>query len=233
MKKTGIEKKSKGDVHIYYPESKVEITGFFASHYDKIMDIITFGRYSHIMRRTIQLMGIKPDDRILDLGAGTGENACLMRKYISSRGEILGLDISEEMISQFTKRCANFPNIRIINARIDQNLVFKNSFDKVFISFVLHGFPQKARNMIIRNAYKALKEGGEFFILDYNEFSLSKIPFYQRIYFKMIECPYAFDFIERDWKKILWLEGFNNFWQYLVFGNYLRLLKGVKVSRKS
>jgi len=54
--------------------------------------------------------------------------------------------------------------------------------------------------------------------------------FYLRIYFKLIECPYAFDFIEKDWKKILSLQGFNNFWQYLVLGNYVRLLKGVKVS---
>ncbi len=230
MKTAGIEEKSKGNRPIYYPQSKVEIAGFTAKHYDKLMDMITLGRYSYIMRKTIQLMGIRPTDRILDLGAGTGRNACLMRKYISSKGELLGLDISKEMISQFTENCANFSNIRIINARIDQNLVYKSSFDKVFISFVLHGFPQKARNVIIRNAFKALKQGGEFFILDYNEFSLSKMHFYLRIYFKLIECPYAFDFIEKDWKKILSLQGFNNFWQYLVLGNYVRLLKGVKVS---
>jgi len=213
----------------YYPESKVEIRGFNARHYDRLMDVITLGRYSYIIRNAIRLMKIKPSDRILDLGAGTGRNACLMRRYFSSKGELIGLDISHEMISQFKKNCADFSNIKIINARIDQDLIYERYFDKVFISFVLHGFPQKVRNRIIRNAFKALKKGGEFFIFDYNEFSLNEIPFYLRFHFKLIECPYAFDFIERDWQKILTEEGFNLFEKHLFVNGYIRLLKGAKV----
>jgi demethylmenaquinone methyltransferase/2-methoxy-6-polyprenyl-1,4-benzoquinol methylase len=213
----------------YYPKSKVEISGFTAKHYDRLMNIITLGMYSSLMQKAVRLMKIKPTDKILDLGAGTGRNACLMRRYFSSRGELIGLDISEEMISQFKKNCAEFSNIRIINARIDQDLAYERYFDKLFISFVLHGFPQKDRNQIIKNAFRALKKGGEFFILDYNEFSLKEIPFYLRIHFKLTECPYAFDFIEKDWKKILFLRGFSDFRGHLFFRNYIRLLKGVKV----
>ena len=213
----------------YYPESKVEVNGFNARHYDILMNMITLGNYSSMIRKTIRLMKISPADKILDLGAGTGRNACLMRKYFSSRGELIGLDISEEMIFQFKENCADFSNIKIINARIDQDLAYVRYFDKVFISFVLHGFPQKARNQIIRNTFNALKKGGEFFILDYNEFSLDEIPFYLRIAFKLMECSYAFDFIEKDWKKILSLRGFSDFREHLFFSSYIRLLKGVKV----
>jgi ubiquinone/menaquinone biosynthesis C-methylase UbiE len=214
----------------YYPESKVELRGFSARHYDALLDVITLGNYSAIIRQAIGLMGLKPADRILDLGTGTGKNACLMRKYLSSRGEFVGLDISEEMINQFRTNCADFPNIKVVNARIDRDLVYERYFDKVFISFVLHGFPQDARDRIIGNAFKALKGGGEFFILDYNEFSLDGIPFYLRAAFKLMECPYAFDFIERDLRKMLSLRGFNDFEEHLFFSDYLRLLKGVKVS---
>jgi len=213
----------------YYPESKVEVSGFIARHYDMIMDAILLGRYSSMIRKAIHLMDIGSADRILDLGAGTGRNAYLMTRYFSLRGELIGLDISKEMIFQFKKNFADLPNIKIINARIDQDLAYERYFDKVFISFVLHGFPQKARNRIIRNAFKALKKGGEFFILDYNEFSVNEMPFYLRVTFKFIECPYAFDFIERDWKKILFLHGFDDFREHLFFSSYVRLLKGVKV----
>ena len=68
---------------------------------------------------------------------------------------------------------------------------------KVFISFVLHGFPQDVRLKIIGNTLKALDAGGEIFILDYSEISLNEMPFYVRGLFKRIECPYAFDFMER------------------------------------
>lgn len=209
----------------YYPESKVEIGGFTAKHYDAILDIVTFGRYSSFIKKSIELMKIKPEDRILDLGAGTGRNACLMMKYLSNEGKLIGVDISEEMISQFKKRCASFPNAEIIHTRIDKHLTFKEKFDKVFVSFVLHGFPQNIREIIIKNAFDVLKDNGNFFILDYNEFSYHKSPFWFKVPFKVIECPYAFDFIQRDWKKILVNYKFGDFEEYFFFRNYVRLLK--------
>lgn len=214
----------------YYPESKVEISGFVAKYYDTIMNVITLGKYSSLIQKAIQLMQINPNDKILDLGAGTGRNACLMMKYLSEQGELIGLDISQEMIDQFKKNCAQFPNANIINKRIDQDLDYKEHFDKVFISFVLHGFPQNVREVIVRNAFKALKNGSSFFIFDYNEFSMRKMPFYLRIPFKRSECKYAFDFIEMDCKKMLSLAGFKDFEEYFFLSGYVRLLSGMKVS---
>jgi len=213
----------------YYPESKVEISKLTAKYYDKLMNIVTFSGYSLFIKKAIQLMNIKSNDKIIDLGAGTGRNACLMMNYLSTKGELIGLDISNEMIAQFERRCASFANAKIVNQRIDKPLPYENKFDKVFISFVLHGFPQGVRRQIIRNVFKALKKNGEFFILDYNEFSVKEMPFYLKIPFKLIECPYAFDFVEKNWQKILAEEGFNHFEKHLFFRNYLRLLKGVKL----
>jgi len=72
----------------YYPESKVETKGFIAAHYDAILDIATFGRYSPFIEKAIEMMRIKPQDKILDLGTGTGRNACLMMKYLSKDGKL-------------------------------------------------------------------------------------------------------------------------------------------------
>ncbi len=64
-------------------------------------------------------------------------------------------------------------------------------------------------------------------MLVYNEFYLSKMPFYARIPFKLIECSYAFDFIKRDWREILAKTGFKDFEQHIFF-DYIRLLKAQK-----
>jgi len=112
--------------------------------------------------------------------------------------------------------------------RIDQSLPYNNRFTKVFISFVLHGFPQNVRMLIIANAFKALKYGGKLLILDYNEILLSKVPFYLRIPFKMLECPYTLDFIEKDWKKILAGVGFNDFEENFFINQRIRLLIAMK-----
>jgi len=214
----------------YYPESKVEINGFMARYYDALLNIATFGRYSPFIKKSIELMEIKPEDRILDLGTGTGRNACLMTKYLSKKGTLIGIDISQEMISQFKKRCLNYPNAIIIHARVDQSLPLKkDEFDKIFISFVLHGFPQYVRELIIKNVFEALNTNGSFFVLDYNEFSYEEMPFYLKIPFRLMECPYAFDFIERDWKEILQQQGFDYFKEHHFFQSYVRLLTAKKM----
>ena len=208
-----------------YPDSKVEIQGFAAKFYDNLMNIMTFGGYSSFIKKAIRSMNLNQNDRILDFGAGTGRNALLMNKYISEKGEILGLEISELMIAQFKNKTEKFQNINIINQRIDQSFELEKKYDKVFISFVLHGFPFEIQKIIIQNASNALKENGEFIILDFNEFVIDKAPLYFRIPFKIIECKYAFEYIKRDWKQILSEFGFNNFQEKLYLGKHLRLLK--------
>ena len=195
----------------FYPDSGVEIQGFTAKFYDNIMNIMSFGGYRLFIKKAISSMSINQNDRILDFGAGTGRNALLMNNYLSGKGEILGLEISELMIAQFKKKTEKFHNINIINQRIDQPFEFEKKYDKVFISFVLHGFPFEIQKNIIQNAFYALKDNGEFIILDFNEFIMDKTPLYFRIPFKIIECKYAFEYVERNWRQILSEFGFINF----------------------
>jgi len=213
----------------FYPDSGVEIQGFTAKFYDKIMNIMTFGGYNLFIKKAIKSMGIHQDDKILDFGAGTGRNALLMNEYIFDEGEILGLEISDLMIAQFKNKTKKFKNINIINKRIDLPFELGKKYDKVFISFVFHGFPFDVQKNIIQNAFNALKENGEFIILDFNEFITDETPFYFRIPFKKIECKYAFEYVERNWKQILSGFGFSDFQEKLYLGKHLRLLKAKKV----
>ena len=212
----------------FYPDSGVEIQGFAAKFYDHLMNFMTLGSYSLFIKRAIESMEITQDDKILDLGAGTGRNALLMNQYISDKGEILGLEISDLMIAQFKNKTEKFKNINIINQRIDQPFKLEKRYDKVFISFVLHGFPFEIQKNIIQNAFNVLKEDGEFIILDFNEFITDKTPLYFRIPFKIVECKYAFEYVERDWKQILSEFGFSDFQEKLSLRKHIRLLKAKK-----
>ena len=211
-----------------YPDSKVEIQGLEARHYDRIMNGMTVGLYRNFIKTAIAGMNIRPDESILDLGCGTGRNARLMHEHLSDEGSITGMDISEEMEKRFRENCAGLENIRYVNQRVDIPFRMDAPFDIAFISFVLHGFPQEVRMKLIENVYGNLKPGGRFCILDFSEFSLKEMPFYYRIPFKAIECPYAFDYIERDWKTTLENNGFGDFEEAFMFKKYVRLLTAYK-----
>lgn len=206
-------------------ESKVEITGFLARHYDILVDIFSLGSYPIFIRRVIQKMNIQPGDHILDLGCGTGRNSCLMAKYLAPEGMILGLDIGAEMIQQFQKKCRRFSNVHVQNKRIDEPLQWQQSFDKVFISFVFHGFPDDKKAIIIDNAKRALRPGGSLFILDHNEYDIDQKNFLFRWMFKKFECRLALDYLKVDWKKQLSAWGFHQFEEHLFYRKLIRLLK--------
>jgi demethylmenaquinone methyltransferase/2-methoxy-6-polyprenyl-1,4-benzoquinol methylase len=214
-----------------YPDSGVELNEFVAKNYDRIMNTMSFGLYRGFIKKTIKHMGIQPGNSILDLGCGTGRNSSLMAKYIGETGHITGLDISELMEIQFLKKFKEQANVSFVKQRIDQPFDLNKQFDIVFISFVIHGFPHEIRSTVIQNALTHLKPDGIFYILDFAEFDMARMPAHHRFIFKKIECKYAFDYIERDWKAILKEAGFNNFNEHFYLKKYVRLLKAVKTEK--
>jgi len=216
------KKASKQAGLLYGTGSHVEIRGFLAKHYDTVLDLVTVGFYKKFIKGVISKMNIQPSDRILDMGAGTGRNNLLMLDYLEE-GEVIGLEIGEEMKKQFREKSYHHDNLKLRELRIEKELPFEDEFDKVFISFTLHGFKQD-RIKIIENANKALKKKGKFFILDYNEFDLSKKPVYARALFDL-ECNLARDYIKRNWTKILKEHGFSVKNEHLYFMNLIRLLE--------
>ncbi len=211
-----------------YKESKVELTPFIAKHYDGIMNFISFGKYDKFILRAIDDMKIAEGDHILDLGCGTGKNAALMAEYIGPQGHITGIDLSPVMEKQFLEKHGTDNRINFIRGRIDTEIQLEEKYDKVLISFVIHGFPHHVREAILKNAYAHLKPGGKLFILDFAEFDMQEMPAHHRFIFKKVECIYAFDYIERDWKKILGDFGFTADHESLYFREYARLLGAAK-----
>lgn len=211
-----------------YPESGIELSPFVSRHYDRLLAIVSMGYFHRFIEKAIRDMNTQAEDQILDMGCGTGLNAKLMLGYVKSSGGLLGMDISEEMALQFQKRFQDDERVLFVNQRIDQPFQLDRKFDKVFMSLVIHGFPQEVRQVIIQNALEHLKTGGSLFILDYSEFELDAMPVFHRAIFKAVECKYAFDFIERDWKSILKEHGFRDFKEHFYMKKYMRLLEAVK-----
>ena len=101
----------------------------------------------------VGLLAPQAGERILDVGCGTGA----LTAEIADRGaEILGVDQSEEMISQARKK---FPALKfeVLDAR---QLRFDAKFDAVFSNAVLHWIPEAEQ--VIAGVAQALKSRGRF-----------------------------------------------------------------------
>ena len=101
----------------------------------------------------VELLAPQAGERILDVGCGTG---ALTAEISRSGAEILGVDQSEEMISQARKKFSAL-NFEVLDAR---QLRFNGEFDAVFSNAVLHWIPEAEQ--VIAGVGQALKTGGRF-----------------------------------------------------------------------
>jgi len=209
--------------------SHIEVGRWEARHYDLMMDLLLVGRYQAFIERAIERAGIRQGDAILDLGSGTGRNIRVMLEALGSTGQVVGLDISQEMLRQARKRCRAYPQVAFLNRRIEEPLSFAEEFDKAFICFTLHGFEDEDKERVIANAHRALKPGGTFWILDYNEFDLDRQWFPFRWAFRHFECELASEFLSLDLKGMLARHGFGSFVAYPFLRGYVRLLGAAKL----
>jgi ubiquinone/menaquinone biosynthesis C-methylase UbiE len=210
------------------PRSKVEGGPTGARYYDLFMNLVLLGYYPRLIKRIVDKIDIQPGQSILDIGSGTGRNDCLIARRIGPEGNILGLDINKEMLNLSRKRCLPFPNVEFREQRIETPLPYQEEFDKVLVSFVLHGFEDAQKLRIIGNPYRALKPGGIFYILDYNEFELEKLWFPLRWALIHAECQLALEFLRLNLKKMLVSQRFTSLEEELFLRGHLRLLKAAK-----
>lgn len=205
--------------------SKVEIDGLEALLYDELILAMSGLTYNRFIKEVISKTNIGVSETVLDFGCGTGKNLCIMRNY--TQGLIVGFDTSKYMIKQAKEKCKN-TNTHIFYHDIRKPNPFLNRFDIAFISFVLHGFIDRERDMIIKNAFDSLNPNGRFCILDYNEFNLDKKSTLVKAIFKYGECPLASEFIKIDLKSKLKKFGFKRFEEHLYYSNLVRLLIAYK-----
>jgi len=114
------------------------------------------------VRYITSLLNLKGDERILDVGAGTGVMIPFYEEYLTT-GTVHAVDFSERMIDRCRAKypSSDHPNITFETADV-YDLTYENEFDVVmsyssFPHFVEH---QKAVNIFA----KALRKGGRFTI---------------------------------------------------------------------
>lgn len=71
--------------------------------------------------RTIEKLCLRPGDRVLDVACGTGLSLPLLRAAVGDRGEVVGIDISPDMMHQARRRIADagWQNVKLIEASLE------------------------------------------------------------------------------------------------------------------
>ena len=80
-----------------------------AGFYDVMNSVMTAGLHHAWRRRAVELAGVGPGDRVLDVATGTGDLALELAARVAPGGEVIASDFSEEMLSRARAKGADAP----------------------------------------------------------------------------------------------------------------------------
>src|ERR1700741_2865304 len=162
-----------------------------------------------ITEKTIRLMELRPGERVLDLGCGSGWATRLLARMVGEGpegfGQGGGLDVSDEMIRHARGASKDFDNILYVWGSAQQIPWEENFFDKVLSVESFYYYPDQDRALM--ELFRVMAPRGRLFILinlyEDNPYSLQwvdklKVPVHVRSAVEYIELfkKHAFEDVQ-------------------------------------
>jgi ubiquinone/menaquinone biosynthesis C-methylase UbiE len=120
-----------------------------------------------ITEKTIRRMDLQPGERVLDLGCGSGWATRLLARIVSDGpegfGQVIGVDVSDEMIRVARTESKDFDNIMFVWGSATQIPWEENFFDKVLSVESFYYYPDQDR--ALAELFRVMAPKGRLFIL--------------------------------------------------------------------
>jgi len=166
-----------------------------AEKYDIMNDLMSFGIHRLWKRFAIELAGVRPGQKILDLASGTGDLADRFAGLIGPQGLVVMSDINASMLKVGRDRMldrGHIGNLAYAQINAEQIPIKDNSLDLITIAFGLRNVTDKAK--ALSSMYRALKPGGRVLVLEFSKPTNKPL---QKIY-----DAYSFGFLPRMGKLV-------------------------------
>ena len=136
----------------------------------------------NITEKTLRLMDLRPGERVLDLGCGSGWATRLLARLVGEGpqgfGQVIGVDISDEMVRHARAASKDFENVMFVLGSAAQIPWEENFFDKVLSVESFYYYPDQDR--ALAELFRVMAPHGRLFILinlyKDNPYSLQWVP---------------------------------------------------------
>ena len=138
-----------------------------AKHYDLTSRLYPVPGYPQRAQRlrAVHALGLRPGATVVDIACGTGLNFSLIEQAVGPGGTIVGVDLTDAMLTQAEQRIeANgWSNVSLVQADAAE-FDFPAEVDAILSTYALTQVP--ACGDVIARGAAALSRGGRFAVLD-------------------------------------------------------------------
>lgn len=136
--------------------------------YDFTVWLFTGGGERAFREKILDLAKLKPGERVLDVGCGTGTLAIAASKRVGPDGEVHGLDASPEMLERAESKARKARGNATFTQGAAQALPYADAqFDVALATLVLHHLPRKDRELCAREMHRVLAPSGRLLVVDF------------------------------------------------------------------
>lgn len=148
-----------------FPQTHGLVMNWQAPFYDWGCRAIGLGRNFRI--ETLRHAALRPSERVLDVGCGTGVLTRLAAEAVGPSGHVVGIDPSPGMLGVARKNVVLTNSLAEFKFAVIEHLPFEDgSFDVVLSSCMLHHLPAELKREGLREVCRMLKPGGRFVAVD-------------------------------------------------------------------
>ena len=152
--------------------------------YDLMNDFMSLGIHRLWKKSLITMMNPSPNQKLIDVGCGTGDIAKIFLNYVNKDAQITCVDPNIGMVNKGKEKLKKFKNVDWIIASAEKLPLTDNSYDFYTISFGLRNTANL--NESLNEAYRVLKPGGRFLCLEFSKIQNSNLDYLYKNYSKII-----------------------------------------------
>lgn len=159
-----------------------------ARKYDLMNDLMSGGLHRLWKRFAVELLGVRPGHRVLDLACGTGDLTALISRQAGSSGQVVASDINASMMGEGRSRLIDqgvVGNVGYVQADAANLPFVSDHFDAVSIAFGLRNVTFKEQ--ALKEMLRVLKHGGRLIVLEFSKPALPGLaPIYDAYSFRLM-----------------------------------------------
>ena len=137
----------------------------FYDRVSTVYDWLAASEQEHI-HKAVNKLPLKPGDKILDVGSGTGNALAWIAEKLSATGQVVGVDISHRMLQgSRAKIIRSTPKPHLVQGDGANLPLQSSSFNGIFCAFTLELFSVDEIPVVLNEFQRVLQPGGFIAVL--------------------------------------------------------------------